>query len=64
MAAAEPKVRGASRFERKERGVPSNLPIDCETEVQQMFDASIEVKVGNAELTYFWTDRWFNGRSI
>lgn len=29
-----------------------------------MFDASIEVKLGNGELTFFWTDRWLDGYTI
>lgn len=41
----------------------SVLPLDCEEEVEAMFDASTEVQVGDGK-DMFWTDRWLNGSSI
>lgn len=29
-----------------------------------MFDASIEIELGDGAMSFFWTDRWLSGRSI
>ncbi|GJM96084.1 hypothetical protein PR202_ga12892 [Eleusine coracana subsp. coracana] len=38
--------------------------LDNEPEVQQMFDTSIEIKIEDGLLGFFWTDRWLNGPTI
>ncbi|GJN01931.1 hypothetical protein PR202_ga19236 [Eleusine coracana subsp. coracana] len=40
------------------------LPLQCNKEVQAMFDASIHIRMGNGKLAWFWTDRWINNTSI
>ncbi|GJM97806.1 hypothetical protein PR202_ga14761 [Eleusine coracana subsp. coracana] len=40
------------------------LSVQCDKEVQAMFDASIHIRTGNGKLARFWTDRWINNTSI
>lgn len=42
----------------------ARLPLQCEPEVQRMFEASIDIKPGNGGMTLFWTDRWLDGTTI
>lgn len=52
-------------LKRTDRNRPwSALPLECKKEVQAMFDASIEIMVGDGNDTCFWTDQWLNGSSI
>ncbi|KAG2589482.1 hypothetical protein PVAP13_5NG362481 [Panicum virgatum] len=36
----------------------------AESIVLDMFNASISIQIGNGQRSYFWTDRWIQGRSI
>jgi len=42
----------------------SALPDRVESIVLDMFNASISIQIGNGQRSYFWTDRWIQGRSI
>ena len=42
----------------------SALPDHAESLVLDMFNASISIQIGNGQRSYFWTDRWIQGRSI
>lgn len=42
----------------------SALPLDCEPQVQAMFDASTQVQLADGNKALFWTDKWLNGTSI
>ncbi|RLN13367.1 hypothetical protein C2845_PM09G09680 [Panicum miliaceum] len=42
----------------------SHLPDHPEGIVDSMFSTSISVEVGNGVRTYFWSDRWIDGKSI
>ena len=41
-----------------------DLPVESESVVDQMFQASIYVELGNGHKALFWTDRWLQGKSI
>ena len=38
-----------------------DLPVESESVVDQMFQASIYVELGNGHKALFWTDRWLHG---
>jgi hypothetical protein len=40
------------------------LPMKIEPEVQQLFEASIVVHVGDGLQSFFWTDNWLDGESL
>jgi hypothetical protein len=42
----------------------ASLPVKVEPEIQQFFEASITVRVGNGANTLFWTDNWLDGESL
>lgn len=40
------------------------LPMRVEPQVQDLFDASIQIQVGDGAQTLFWRDNWLDGRSV
>ena len=42
----------------------ATLPDHTENLVLDMFCASISVEIGNGQRSYFWTDRWIQGKGI
>ena len=42
----------------------SQLPDRGENVVQAMFQASISIDLGDGASSFFWTDRWIQGKSI
>jgi len=52
-------------FQRTDHDSPwASLPQSHEKRVQAMFDSSITVQIGNGLRSFFWTDKWIDGRSI
>lgn len=42
----------------------TGLDIECDDKVQAMFDASIQIILGDGRRVKFWSDRWLNGFSV
>jgi hypothetical protein len=52
-------------FQRTDASRPwAALPQQHEHIVETMFNSSITVQLGNGLRSFFWTDKWINGRSI
>ncbi|KAM0889642.1 hypothetical protein ACQ4PT_027585 [Festuca glaucescens] len=49
---------------RMRRGCWTYLPLQVEPEVQDLFDASTRIVLGDGRTTLFWTDPWLNGTPL